>query len=534
MSARGKWAVPALVLLAAAAAWGLHARAWDLGGRSPLLNYDSSQYALAARSLAESGRLETTYALPIELARHPRPPWPLAAVQPGPVVIEAAWFALFGTREWLTLVLPAACFAALALLLLTSGLRLAGALGGVAAAMALVLDPEAQHFATGGFTELPFTLGLVAALAAIATGATARRPFLFGLLLGAAGAFRGQMLLFLVPLLIATALSEPRRAARVVVLALAGYAALAAPWWLYKWSAFGSPGHDLTRLMLWDRVDGQSWFTLLHQADEPRLPQGMEAVAGLSAKVARNLPILALALATGVRAALLVALVAGLVALRPPRAVAAAGWAAVAVLAVSVAMAAASIPWTRYLFPARVAAEAAGTWAMLALAARAPASLSPALLRGLAAALVVGWGAVQCARGLGEAREVSLRRGVPSAEAMRGLARELDQVCEPGEPVMSSLGPLLAWHARRPVVHLALSPGDLRPVRRKLDVRHVLLVFRDGSQAWPTWRAIVDAGERAPLEPEWGVAGVHSSTTRDGFKVVWLELGPLEDQLAAR
>ena len=46
---------------------------------------------------------------------------------------------------------------------------------------------------------------------------------------------------------------------------------------------------------------------------------------------------------------------------------------------------------------------------------------------------------------------------------------------------MSSLGPLLAWYAERPVVHLALSPADLDACRRNLDVRGVLLVFRDAS-----------------------------------------------------
>src|SRR6185369_3697427 len=70
--------------------WSLHARAWDLGGRSPVLSYDAAQYAVAARELSEHGRLATTFALPIELLSHPQPPWPLSAVQPGLVVAEAA------------------------------------------------------------------------------------------------------------------------------------------------------------------------------------------------------------------------------------------------------------------------------------------------------------------------------------------------------------------------------------------------------------------------------------------------------------
>ena len=59
---------------------------------------------------------------------------------------------------------------------------------GAVAALAFLLDPEAQHFATGGFTELPFTLGVTLALLAVASGAATRRPLLLGLLLGITGA----------------------------------------------------------------------------------------------------------------------------------------------------------------------------------------------------------------------------------------------------------------------------------------------------------------------------------------------------------
>src|SRR5512137_2742060 len=78
--------------VAACAAWLLHADAWDLGGRSPVLSYDAAQYALAARELATHGRLATTFALPLELVRHAAPPWPLAVVQPGLVLLEAGLF----------------------------------------------------------------------------------------------------------------------------------------------------------------------------------------------------------------------------------------------------------------------------------------------------------------------------------------------------------------------------------------------------------------------------------------------------------
>jgi hypothetical protein len=72
-----------LVLITGAALWYAHAQSWDLGVRSPILSYESAQVAIAARELAWHGNLATPYALPIDLASHAHPPWPLSAVQPG-------------------------------------------------------------------------------------------------------------------------------------------------------------------------------------------------------------------------------------------------------------------------------------------------------------------------------------------------------------------------------------------------------------------------------------------------------------------
>src|SRR5262245_58664814 len=104
-------AVRLVLVLAGLGLWTLHAGSWGLGGRSPVLNYDTSQYALAARELALHGQLATTFALPIELARRAQPPWPLAVVQPGLMVAEALLFRLVPVaRDRLTLVLPFACY----------------------------------------------------------------------------------------------------------------------------------------------------------------------------------------------------------------------------------------------------------------------------------------------------------------------------------------------------------------------------------------------------------------------------------------
>jgi hypothetical protein len=624
--------------------WMLHADAWGLGGRSPVLNYDSAQYALAARELAAHGRLVTTFALPLELTRHAAPPWPLAVVQPGLVLAEAALFRLTpktigygGTtfvqlsrpdqREWLALVLPFCCFILIGLLLavvvsrlllrhspgLPEGRRLAAAF---TVGLAFYLDPEAQHFAAGGFTELPFTLGLLLALAALALGQAPRRPLLFGLLLGVTGTLRANMLWLAPVLALGAMLLAPRgRRLRTLALVLLGYAVPLAPWWFYKWRMFGSPAWDLTRFVVWDGVQGRTWFTLYHLPEMPVLPTGLEAARLLMTKAAANLPQLLLDVFTGPRALWLGAIVLWVVmvwsqrnstgpqgvgesepdgsatsrgagesepgdsastlappsrlrslflsGLSPSMAPPASGrprgpaWLALSravadnnlrppavaalvllvAFALGVLTAAVSIPWLRFVFPARVLLEAAGLVALWAVLSRA-ADLSsrPLLRRALALAaglLALGWGSLQTARGNAEARVASAERGVPGVLSLLQVTVLMNREIPAGEVVMSNLGPMLAWHADRPVLHLALSPADLEGCRRRLEFRHVLLVFRDPASAWPEWREAVAAPAEAPDRPEWNVRRAREWRTSDGFRVIWLELRPPVARLAA-
>src|SRR5262245_38074017 len=152
-------------------------------------------------------------------------------------------------RDRLTLVLPFACYILLAITLATAAGRLIAArapgigagrvrLAALTIGLGFLLDPEAQHFAVGGFTELPFALGLAAACAVLLSEhGAARRPLLFGLLLGATGSFRASGL-WLAPLLaLAAAGIAPSRRVRVAALSLAGYALVLTPWWFYKWRA---------------------------------------------------------------------------------------------------------------------------------------------------------------------------------------------------------------------------------------------------------------------------------------------------------
>ncbi len=541
--------------------WMLHAEAWDVGRRSPALNFDAAQYALAARELAQSGRLGTTFALPIDLARQPSPPWPLSVVQPGLVLAEAALFKLapqrvrIGShdvaqfrradqREWLVLTLSftsylmAACLLALGLvkLLLIHAPELPSwmrSLACGAAAAVLLLDPESQHFATGGFTEMPFTLGLAGAFLLLASGVAPLRPFVFGLALGVAGLFRGNML-WLAPMFATAAASgAPRgRRVRVALLTLAGYALVLSPWWLYKWSAFGNPGWDLSALALWDGVEGRTWFSLVHGTAPPAVPHGAEAARLLLAKFAHNAPRLLLDAFSGVRVLALASLALTASLRDVPRVLRVAALALLAAFALNLVVAAFGVPQLRYLYPARILADVGGTIATLALVWRLGRYGSPErnvrALAGIALALFLGWGAWLTNRGLAEAESAAATRGMPSTLTLFQISIQLDREIPADEPVMSNLGPNLAWFARHPVVHLALTPEDVDACRRLRPFRHVLLAFREPSKAWPGWDELMRAPGEAPSRPEWNVSHVRVFESADGFTFVWLELGPLE------
>jgi hypothetical protein len=543
--------------------WLRHATAWDLGGRSPVLSYDAAQYAVAARELALRGRFATTFALPIELARHPSPPWPLALVQPGLVISEAALIHLVPEKtriiegrsweivrpdqlEWVVLVLPFIGYIVIAVGFGLAGSylirRLAPGLGtaaraaaGLVLGLAFLLDPEAQHYAVGGFTELPFTLGLCGALAALALGAAPRRPLLFGILLGLTGAFRGTML-WLAPILaIGNAAAADGRRFRTLVVTLIGYALPLLPWWLYKWHAFGNPAWDLSALSVWDGVQGRTWFSLFHLAAPPDLPRGMASITLLGAKTARNLPAVALALATGVHPLLLGALTVWAIAARDAaRAVRAAAGTLLALLLVSLLATAVSVPQLRYLFPVRVLVDAAGLLALWDLIRRTGALTVPLrrALTALATLLVLGWGVHLTVVGEAEARDTSKERGTPATLTLLQIASIMNREIPAGEPVMSNLGPVLAWESRRPVIHLALSPDELDACRRRVDFRRVLLVFRDPAHAWPEWSGVIARPTDALHHAEWNVKHVREYRTADGFRLIWLDLGPLGPELA--
>ena len=548
-----------LVLVTGAALWYAHAQSWDLGGRSPILSYESAQVALAARELAWHGKLGTPYALPIDLVSHSVPPWPLSAVQPGMVFAEGLILKLVPARgitagsdprAWLTLVLPFVCYLAFgAFTVLAARYVLARhapeaprwvRVGAPATlGLAAVLDAQAQHFALSGVGELPATALLLLAFLGLALGAGSALPLTLGVLLGISGLFRANALWLAPAFALATAWSTPPgRRFRCAALVLAGFALPLAPWWIYKWRAFGSPAWDVAWFELWDHVQDRSWFELLHRAEIPELPRGFEALGLLAKKSASNLAHLVPPLLSGPRGLWLGALACWPFtrssADESSRPLVAAAVVAFVCLVLDTLAASAGSPLLREVFPTRVLAELAGMLALWSLLGRIPNSSARA--RGvacvLAALLALGWGTWMSRMAQAESRALSLERGVPSSRSLTALSATLNSVLVPGEVLMSNLGPALAWQTNHPVIHLAYAPADIAGCRARHDFRHVLLVFRSAERAWAPWQEIVERPGAAATHAELGVRREQRFATADGFTVVWLELGPRQPQVA--
>src|SRR5262249_53329248 len=151
--------------------------------------------------------------------------------------------------------------------------------------LAVLLDVQAQHFSLSGVGELPFTALLLLSLLGLALGAAREVPLTLGVFLGLATLLRAHTPWLAPAFALAAAWTAPAgRRLHVGSLVLAGYAALLAPWWFYKWRAFGSPGWDVGHYELWDRVEDRSAFELLHRAALPALPHGAHALALLAGK----------------------------------------------------------------------------------------------------------------------------------------------------------------------------------------------------------------------------------------------------------
>lgn len=545
-----------LVLVAACAMWYLHAQARGLAARSPLLDFETAQVAVAARELAQRGTLTTPFAMPVELAAHPAPPWPVRTLEPGMLLAQAAvlrlvpqeWAPGSEYRAWLTLLIPFACF-----LMLVASLTLAvrhllahawpeapawariG--GGLTLGLSLALDPEAQRLATGGFPELAGSLGLGFALLGLALGAPSRHPLAYGLVLGATGAMSAGLLV-LVPLLAAfgAASAEPVRRPRVAGLMLLGCALPLVPWWWHQWAQSGPALWTLPAMLVFDRVQGLGLFAMQHSPDPAVLPSGLEAARLLAAKAAGQLPSLLLDRTLGPRGLWLGALVVWLLT-RPRPPFAAAALATLLSLLTLTLAAALTVPLPRHVFAARIFVDAAGLLALWALVRRADSLIGSAGLRNAVcvgvAAIALAWGGGSTLRGLEAARASTDHSRWPRGFQLTRLSMLLSGRIDPAEPVMSNLGPALAWRSRRPVVHLTESPAQVAAARARCEFRHVVVCFASRETAWPAWREIWLREGAAAATPGLGVISERRYDTSDGFTLVWLELGPRGPALAA-
>ena len=266
-----------------------------------MLAYDAAEYAVAARELADRGRMATPFALPIELA-DPRRATLAARAGPARAPVRrggavpcrrsrgaggGAEPRTLARRERLVLVIPILSYLATALVLAWTVFALLSRdapAGGFAwhtgAAIVIgacfLLDPEAQHYAAGGFTELPFTLGLATRDRGDRARGRRAAPAALRPAAGVAGRVPRQPCSGSRRSLVAAAAATAPRATRLrtFVRAIVGYALPLAPWWIYKWRMFGTPAWDLSALAVWDGIDGRSWFSLNHLPEPPRLPTG--------------------------------------------------------------------------------------------------------------------------------------------------------------------------------------------------------------------------------------------------------------------
>ena len=558
-----------LVVLGAAgcALWMVHAEAWSLGRRFPVLNHDGARHALAARELARHGRLATTFALPLTLVHHPRPPWPLEAVEPGMVGLEAlalriAPLSLAIGRvelgnwnrpdqlEWLIVPIPFTCFLLLGLVTALAALKILRAhspstpgtltalIAGIVG-LVVLLDAETQHLATGGNPALPFTLGVLGAVTALVLGLAPLRPFRSGLIAGAAVLFRTGAA-WVGPLLaISAALTAaPGGRRRVFARVLLGFVLPLLPWWIHQATVLGSPAGAHPALALWDGIQMRSLFAMLHVPHPPDLPGGFPALWLMGQKIVANLPGILLRLTIGLGALQIGALGVAAADRGLHRNVRIASRTVLALVAGFAFATAATVLDPGALHAARMLLTAGGTLAALAVAGRLPALAGGARIaqpaRAVLLLMVLAWGGWQTARGASEARVASGIRGTPSTLTLLQVAVQLSRDVEPGQPVVSNLGPILAWHARRPVIHLPLAPEDLEALRSRVELRHVLLAFRGASEAWPGWAEVLARPLETRDRPELNVQRVRTFRSADGLEIVWLELGPSAPQFARR
>ena len=238
--------VVALLLIAAALIGIVSAHANQRGVEISIRGDDALEHAVMARRLARGEGFSTTVVYPAELrlgadASHPavrQPPlWPL---------VLAAPFAVLGAEDGVARATTIAIFGLLvAIAAALAGAR-GGLLAGVVAALAVATTTPNLLLAIQPVSATLFAVLIALVLWLCASGAPA---FAVGLACALAYLTRYSGILLLPAALVLV--FARRRDGRAVAWCLAGFALVAAPWWIRNLLIAGNPFYSLQTLALW-------------------------------------------------------------------------------------------------------------------------------------------------------------------------------------------------------------------------------------------------------------------------------------------
>lgn len=467
--------------------------------------FDSAEYALAGRQLAETGRLATPFVHSSALSVLHGPPFPLLVGHPLVPLLDALLFRVGGARPDLTLLPSIAAFVITCMLAATLAMRLGGSrIAAFAAACAFALSPWALRLGGEGLSEMPFTMLVTAALVLLWDLPERPRPFRLGLLLGLAHLARPVLVPMLPVWIAGIVLAAPAGTrGRNLLGALAGFLPAAASLALYKWVEIGSPLADVSGYLLlvglapefvvqrlnrmvpalspWPYLRQHPW-ALAHKAWGNLGPEAYTMLVRIGK------PLGALAafrfVTPGARreGAFRVTVAGG--------------------IALLLLLSAVTVPDARMAFPFVPALAAMGCDELVRLLAgrgfpRAATALG-------CAALVAFVSVVPLLRDWRDARAGNdgWRRSYREAEWL-SLTRELAPLLPDSGVVACDAAPWIAWYDRRPATLTPLEPAMLDTMRRHIPVTAVVVtnewVIRqpgdevwqrlfDGTEDLPGWR----------------------------------------------
>jgi hypothetical protein len=487
--ARPHAAVSAALALLAVAVLIVHLQRTLLGPGASLLTFDSAEYALAGRELAETGRLMTPFVHPAALHAGQHPPFPLLAGHPLVPVLDAVLFRVAGVRAGLTLVPSVAGCVVLVLAAAWLGFRVARSnTVALAAGLAILLSPWTLRFATEGLSEIPFAALVTLALVVLAGFARRPRPILLGALLGLAHLTRPVLVPMLPAWILGIAWLAPAGArGRTLGLVLLGFAPFAVALALYKAVALGSPLADVGGYLLLASLTPDLAVARLNRMMPPPAPLPFLAAhpAELTHKVLHALPSVLYQVMNQIGRPLTVwfALRAVVRTEAPARPIYPVTIVAAALLAL---LAAFTVPDPRMVFPllpAIVVLALDGAWRLMQRA-RFPAPAAVAVCLALALVTPVP----RLFREWRDAR-TEAPRGVFLESEWRGLGAQLATHLPGHGVVASDAAPWIAWFTHRPVTLVPLAPADLAELARRTDLDAMVLtnewlIRRPGEEPW--------------------------------------------------